>query len=351
MSLPIDSAKTGRLLYNNAVQHEAAGILVRSKLFAIGQRLGFNELKREHMALVAAELITNQIKYAQGRGMIQIWEQPGPTLDILALDYGPGIRNLSLAQQDGYSSHQTLGKGLGSIQRLADEAYIYTRPGESGAQGKPWTGTAVLARFHAGNNGKAAHSAKRADEVGLFARALTDERFNGDHIYLRQRTTGPRWLHLDGLGHGQSAQETTSNLMGCMDDAMQATTVLQAVDERLHGSRGAVAILAEIDRKAGKLALYGVGDMQAYVIQEEQLHRFSFSPGVLGKEFKLPTPVHADLANGAVVVTVSDGIRRSWDENSFPGLFRQNAQLIAYVLGNIMGRISDDQSLCAVRLS
>ncbi|MBI5936243.1 MAG: SpoIIE family protein phosphatase [Betaproteobacteria bacterium] len=345
MSLPIDSAQTGRLLYNNAVQHEAAGILVRSKLFAIGQRLGFNEHKREHMALVAAELVTNQIKYAQGRGMIQIWEQPGPTLDILALDYGPGIKNLSLAQQDGYSSKQTLGKGLGSVQRLADEAHIYTRPGDGAAQGKPWTGTAVLARFRSGK------AAKPGDEVGIFARALTDERFNGDHIYLRHRPAGPRWLHLDGLGHGQNAQETTSNLMGCMDDAMQAATVLQAVDERLHGSRGAVAILAEVNRKAGKLVLHGVGDMQAYVIQEEQLHRFSFSPGVLGKEFKLPTPVQVDLAKGAVIVTVSDGIRRSWDENSFPGLFRQNAQLIAYVLGNIMGRISDDQSLCAVRLS
>lgn len=347
MNSPIDSAKTGRLLYNNAVQHEAAGILVRSKLFAIGQRLGFNELKREHMALVAAELVTNQIKYAQGRGLIQIWEQPGPTLDILALDYGPGIKNLNLAQQDGYSSKQTLGKGLGSVQRLADEAYIYTRPNDGGTQGKPWTGTVVLARFRAGN-GKAA---KPAVEVGIFARALTDERYNGDHIYLRDRSVGPRWLHLDGLGHGQSAQETTSNLLGCLDDDLQAVTVLQAVDKRLQGSRGAVAILAEIDGKRQKLTLHGVGDMQAYVIQDEQLHRFSFSPGVLGKEYKQPTPVQFDLEKGAVVVTVSDGIRRSWDENSFPGLFRQNPQLIAYVLGNIMGRISDDQSLCAVRLS
>lgn len=347
MSYTVDSAKMGRLLYNSAMQHEAAGILVRSKLFAISQRLGFNDLKREHMALVAAEMVTNQIKYAQGRGMIQIWEQPGPTLDILALDYGPGIKNLNLAQQDGYSSQQTLGKGLGSIQRLADEAHIYTRAGEGGGQGKPWTGTAVLARFRPGN-GK---GAQPSEEIGLFARALTDERYNGDHIYLRSRSQSLRWLHLDGLGHGQSAQEATSNLMGCLDDDFQAATVLKAVDDRLHGSRGAVAILAEIDRPTKRLTLHGVGDMQAYVIQDERLQRYSFSPGVLGKEFKLPTSVQIELASKAVVVTVSDGIRRSWDENSFPGLFHQNTQMIAYVLGNIMGRISDDQSLFAVQLS
>jgi hypothetical protein len=47
-----------------------------------------------------------------------------------------------------------------------------------------------------------------------------------------------------------------------------------------------------------------------------------------------------------VVVTASDGIRRNWDTENFTGLFSHHPQLIAYTLGNIMGRISDDQSIC-----
>lgn len=346
MSLPIDSAKTCRLYYNNAVQNEAAGILVRSKLFAIGQRLGFNDLKRQNMALVAAEMVSNQLKYAGGRGMIQVWEQPGPILDILALDYGPGIADLKLAQQDGYSSTNTLGKGLGSIQRLADEVHIFTQAASTERQGKVWTGTAVLARFGKGNGG----TAGSRTNTGLFARALVDERFNGDRLYLQPTDSGLRWLHLDGLGHGQSAQSATANLANCLVEHDQPEAVLRTLHERLRESRGAVAILADLDLQSRQLALYGIGDMQAYVIEGDSMQRLSFGPGVLGKEYKQPLPQVIDLAAKATVITASDGIRRSWEEAMFPGLFHLHPQLIAYVLGNIMGRISDDQSMCVVRL-
>jgi len=63
----------------------------------------------EH-GVVAAELVSNQVKHARSRGMLQIWQQPGPALDLVALDFGPGIPNLVLAQQDGYSTANTLGK-------------------------------------------------------------------------------------------------------------------------------------------------------------------------------------------------------------------------------------------------
>lgn len=346
MTALIDSAKTCHLYYNNPVQHEAAGILVRSKLSAISQRLGFPSAKRERMALIVGEMVTNQVKYAGGKGMIQVWEQPGPTLDILALDYGPGIPNLKQAQEDGFSTGKTLGKGLGSIQRLADQAYIYTRVADGNGKEKLWTGTALLARFHAGN-GKVA---KPTENIGLFARALSDDRYNGDHLYARIESGTTRWLHMDGLGHGQAANQATSNLMGCVDNEMQANALIRCLDDRLRSTRGAVGILVEVENKARRLAIHGVGDMQAFVIQGEKMNRYSFSPGVLGKEFKMPTPVQVELGNNSVVVTVSDGIRRSWDETSFPGLFQQHPQLIAYVLGNIMARISDDQSLCVVRL-
>jgi hypothetical protein len=56
----------------------------------------------------------------------------------------------------------------------------------------------------------------------------------------------------------------------------------------------------------------------------------------------------ASLGKRAVVVTASDGMRRNWDVGNFTGLFNQHPQLIAYTLGNIMGRISDDQSICVL---
>lgn len=343
----IDSARDCKLLYSNPVQSESAIILLRSKLLAVAQRLGFPEMRRENMALVMSEMVTNQIKHAGGRGMIQIWQQPGPTLDIFALDFGPGIPNLSQAQEDGFSSVNTLGKGLGSIQRLADEAYVYTQAEGAGVS-KRWTGCGFLARFRL-RHPRPAHAdvppSIRA-EVGLFSRSLADERYNGDRIYLLAGSDALRWLHLDGLGHGEQAQKSTSNLSIHLSPDAAPEHILAAVDQQLQATRGAVGVVGEIDYPARTVTLFGVGDMHAHVAVNGDTQNVAFAPGVLGREHKSPTAFLAQFERRALVITASDGIRRNWDHANFPGLFSQHSQLIAYMVGNIMGRISDDQSLC-----
>jgi anti-sigma regulatory factor (Ser/Thr protein kinase) len=346
-----DSATDCRLLYNSPVQNESALILLRSKLSAIAHRLGLSDKKRESMLLVASELVSNQVKHAGGRGLIQVWQQPGPVLDILALDFGPGITNLPQAQEDGYSSVNTLGKGLGSIRRLSDESFVYTQQ-ESIAPVKKWSGAVFLARFRPGS--KSTPPDPRAGvenppsglEIGLFSRSLSDDRYNGDRIYLCKTSDTLRWLHLDGLGHGEHAQAATANLASHLSHCDTPAAVLTAVDRQLKGTRGAVAIIGELDLTRKALNILGIGDMHAYVMDNEEMHKLSFAPGVLGKEHKNPVQFDFALGKRCLMISASDGIRRSWDVSNFPGLFHQHPQLIAYTLGNIMGRISDDMSLC-----
>ena len=351
-----DSATDCRLLYNSPVQNESALILLRSRLSAIAQRLGLPEQKRENMLLVASELVSNQVKHANGRGLFQVWQQPGPILDILALDFGPGISSLSQAQQDGYSSVNTLGKGLGSIFRLSDESFIYTQQ-ESSSPVKKWSGTVFLSRFHPGRKSapqKDLVSDKGSNsglEIGLFSRSLSDDRYNGDRIYLHQTGDTLRWLHLDGLGHGQPAHEATANLASHLSHCDSTDSILAAVDRQLKGTRGAVAITGELGLAGQSLNIRGVGDMHAHVLDGEEMHNLSFAPGVLGKEHQKPDQFHLGIGKRCVVITCSDGIRRNWDSSNFPGLFHQHPQLIAYTLGNIMGRISDDQSLCVASIN
>ena len=94
MAKIFDSATDCRLLYSSLAQNKSTLSLLRSKLLAITQRLGISDLKRESILLVASEMVSNQIKHAGGRGLIQMWQQPGLVLDILALDYGPGIADI-----------------------------------------------------------------------------------------------------------------------------------------------------------------------------------------------------------------------------------------------------------------
>lgn len=353
-----DSLSSCKLLYNNPIPTEAEGILLRSRLHATARRMGFSEAQRENMVLVAAEMVSNQIKYAGARGMLQIWQQPGPALDIVALDYGPGIGNLAQAHRDGYSTSKTLGKGLGTISTLSHESGIYTIPEVAGdKRNRPWHGCAFWSRFdpaHKSVPGDLTAKARMArDEfsVGLFTRALTDDRYNGDRIYLEQHKHTLRWLHLDGLGHGEMAQNATENLAELVLRSPDVLQVLHLIDRRLVTTRGAVATLCHIDLDEMRAHIVGVGDMSSACHIEDQLQNMTFAPGILGKEHKTPHVTSLDLKKQSTIITASDGVRRSWSETTFPGLLKQHPQLIAYVLGNIMGRASDDQSLCVVRVA
>jgi anti-sigma regulatory factor (Ser/Thr protein kinase) len=346
MARSYDSSPDCKLLYNSSAQNESALILLRSKLSAIAQRLGIPDWKKENMLLVASELVTNNVKHAGGRGLIQVWQQPGPVLDILALDFGPGIADLDQAEEDGFSTANTLGKGLGSIRRLSDELLIYTQQ-ENSSRVRKWSGTVFLARFFPGDNKNAGDkNILPGFKVGMFSRSLSDLRYNGDRIYLQQDGNRLRWLHLDGLGHGEHAQAATTNLAPQLSRGNDPGEVLKAVNQQLSGSRGAVAIIGEIDLSQNKVQLVGVGDMHAHIYDKEQVSGIPFAPGILGREHRTPSVFHSDFGKKSVVVSASDGIRRNWDTANFTGLFNQHPQLIAYTLGNIMGRISDDQSIC-----
>lgn len=342
MSDIFDSATDCKLLFNSATQNESSLILLRSRLSAITQRLGVSELKQENMLLVASELVSNNVKHASGRGMVQLWKQPGGMLDLLSLDFGPGIANLAAAEEDGYSTASTLGKGLGAIRRLSDESYIYTQQEHPGFP-KKWSGTVILARFHLDKGNKEARSGFR---FGMFSRSLSDERYNGDRIYLQQAGKLLRWLHLDGIGHGEEAEVATADLAVHLVSCELPEDMLVSVDQQLASTRGAVAIAGEIDLAKCNLRLSGVGDMHAHLYDQEQIQHFAFAPGILGREHRSATLLQNEFGKKCVILTASDGIRRNWDAANFIGLFNQHPQLIAYTLGNIMGRISDDQSIC-----
>lgn len=45
-------------------------------------------------------------------------------------DKGPGIEDVEQAIKDGYTTGGGMGLGLGGARRLANEFYIYTKPGQ-----------------------------------------------------------------------------------------------------------------------------------------------------------------------------------------------------------------------------
>lgn len=93
------------------------------------------EFSRPDQALVAtavSELARNIVKYARD-GEIEICAVTGGTragIRITARDQGPGLEDIDLAMQDGYSTGNSLGLGLPGTRRIVDEFDISSIPGK-----------------------------------------------------------------------------------------------------------------------------------------------------------------------------------------------------------------------------
>ena len=99
----------------------------------IAKNAGFNLADEVMVATAVSELATNILRYASCGSIrvIVIQNGDGRTgIEIGAEDKGKGIRDLKLAMQDNYSTGESLGLGLPSVERIMDEFEIESDIGQ-----------------------------------------------------------------------------------------------------------------------------------------------------------------------------------------------------------------------------
>jgi serine/threonine-protein kinase RsbT len=111
------------------------GIVAARQLARLTARaLGFSLVDQSRIATAVSELARNVVRYATGhRGQIRvrgITGAKGTGLEIVVSDEGPGIEDIELAMQAGFSSGSGLGMGLSGTRRLMDEMLIQSAPGQ-----------------------------------------------------------------------------------------------------------------------------------------------------------------------------------------------------------------------------
>jgi serine/threonine-protein kinase RsbT len=109
-----------------AIRSDADIVAARQQGRALAQQVGFANSDLTVIATAISELGRNILKYA-GSGEIVL--RPARSggkqgLVVVARDQGPGIADVSLAMQDGYSTSNGLGLGLPGTRRLMDEFSI-----------------------------------------------------------------------------------------------------------------------------------------------------------------------------------------------------------------------------------
>jgi serine/threonine-protein kinase RsbT len=101
---------------------------------ALAGRVGFSGTDQVLIATAVSEIARNIVEYANG-GEVLISSLSGRRkgLEIIFLDEGPGIADLSRAFEDGFTTSRGLGMGLPGARRLMDEFDIASRVGRGTA--------------------------------------------------------------------------------------------------------------------------------------------------------------------------------------------------------------------------
>jgi serine/threonine-protein kinase RsbT len=107
-------------------------VAVRQAVRQRAVELGFNLVDQTKIVTAASELARNTLQHGGGgRARIETLEEGSRRgLRLVFEDRGPGIPDVALAMQDGYTTSGGLGLGLSGARRLASEFHIESRPGE-----------------------------------------------------------------------------------------------------------------------------------------------------------------------------------------------------------------------------
>lgn len=97
----------------------------------MGAGLGFSSTDLTLLATAISEVARNITTYA-GEGEVALrvlnsGDRQG--IEVVASDEGPGIADVELAMQDGFTTGSGLGLGLPGTRRLVDEFELRTVPG------------------------------------------------------------------------------------------------------------------------------------------------------------------------------------------------------------------------------
>lgn len=78
-----------------------------------------------------SEIGRNMLNYAEGGELeVSVENQPKPKITCVFTDEGPGIDNLEEAMSDGYSSKNSMGKGLPGAKRICNYFDIESETGK-----------------------------------------------------------------------------------------------------------------------------------------------------------------------------------------------------------------------------
>jgi anti-sigma regulatory factor (Ser/Thr protein kinase) len=319
--------------------------LVRSELRKLAESAGFKGHRLGEVEIIIAEITSNLVKYAQKKPFIlaRVIQDEGGGIELIAIDQGPGMRMPAKMMEDGLSTQNTLGQGLGAIRRLSHVFDLYSMAG--------W-GTILLSKTYLAKKYKAPAN---MFVVNTLCVAKKDQVVCGDAWSVRREAKGLKIAMIDGLGHGSSAHTAAMLAVEALDlhPKNNPTDELREIHEAIKKTRGAVITIAHIDQVNNQLNYSGVGNISMKMISALSAKGcFSYN-GIVGHILPASLNNHGLPLNEKMDMLVmhSDGINSRWDLQKYPGLLQHHPTVICATIYKDHDRGNDDSTILVAKFT
>jgi len=305
---------------------------------------GFDELTCGRLGIVATELGTNLARHARdGRLLIGCRpEQEGRRFEILSIDHGPGMSDVSRCLRDGYSTGASPGTGLGAVQRLSSDFSVYSVPGK---------GSVILSRLRPSSNDLGVMPPARIDWAGITL-AAPGERVSGDGWELRVGDGRAAVVVADGLGHGPVAAEASdAGLAAFRANTGAPSVLLERAHQTMRRTRGAAMAIADLDVDGAGLVFAGAGNISGRLISGVEDRTLLSQHGTLGLQIRHLQDTRYAWPDHALVVLHSDGITSRWTLADDVGLLQCDPAVVAAWLLRDHARGRDDATVVVLKRS
>lgn len=321
------------------LRHEGDAGHARREAQSLARRMGWSEEDCGRLALVVTEASTNTLLHGGGGELLIRSPPQGHALEVLALDKGPGMANVSRCMEDGYSSAGSRGVGMGGMRRLADYLDIYSQPQR---------GTALLAEIRP----RSECTPAALWSLGVVCVALEGEPVAGDAWAVQDQPGRTVLTVIDGLGHGPlAAKASQAGTQAFASDArLRPEELLASMHEALRPTRGAAAAVAEVQWGSGQARFAGIGNIAGAIFESPRKRQSCVSyNGIVGEGQPRMRQFDHAFPNASLLVLASDGLSTRWDLDPYPGLFMRTPALIAGVLYRDFNRRRDDATVLVLR--
>jgi len=283
------------------------------------------------VAIAATELANNMLLHAGGGELLiqKLGYDESVTVELLAIDRGRGMTDISRCMTDGFSTAGTPGNGLGAVRRLASEFDLHSAPDE---------GTIVMARF----------GRVPGVRFGAVSIPLEGEVLCGDGWDLAIDPEALALFVIDGLGHGAFAAEAAQSGIEAFrtDPFAEPQDIMNRANASMSRTRGGAAACVRI---AGEKVSYaGVGNISAALVGAGKSTGLVSHNGTLGLHKRRGQQFEYRRDPGTVLVMHSDGVSARWDLKQNPTLLARHPAIIAASLYRDHARGRDDATVVVV---